>query len=268
MLVNMPLYPTRLYIGYQVLGAYLVLVWFFWRSALPYLRQVVAKTVGRNALDDRDELMPYCPATVLGVFGLLVAIGWGIAASLSPAVAIVEFVVYLGVVILVTARSVAEGGLMMTDRDFLPIDLMRLFVPKHQLGARNLTILGFTDAAFTRDLRGLLITPLLDSLKMSDGVNLSQRALLVPSVLAMLLGFVVAAIYQLKLPYTYGALTIYWYAYQGNPRWAFDDHIAAILGQDDPPAYIRGFFVVSVLVTYGIVIACSNFWWFPTPSFT
>jgi hypothetical protein len=263
LLVNMPLYPTRLYIGYQVLGAYLVLVWFFWRSALPYLRQVVAKTFGRNDLDDRNELMPYRLAVALGIVGLLVAVGWGIAAGLSPAVAIVEFAVYLGVVVLVMARSVAEGGLMMTETSFRPIDLMRLFVPKHQLGARNLTILGFTDAVFTRDLRGLLVTPLLDSLKMGDAVNLSRRALLLPSVLAMLLGFVVAAIYQLKLPYTHGALTMYWYAYQGNPRWAFEDHITAILGQDNPPGYIRGFFIASVLLTYGMVTARSHFWWFP-----
>jgi len=263
MLINMPLYPTRLYIGYQVLGAYLVLVWFFWRAALPYLKQVFAKTVKRGDIDDRNELMPYHAAVLVGLVGLSVAIGWGIKAGLSPLVAVVEFTVYLGVVVLVMARSVAEGGLMMTETSFRPIDLMRLFVPKHQLGARNLTILGFLDAVFTRDLRGLLVTPLLDSLKMSEKVNLSRRALLLPSVLAMVVGFVAAAIYQLKLPYTHGALTMYWYAYQGNPRWAFEDHIGSILGQDNPPAYIRGFFVASVVLTYGMVVMRSHFWWFP-----
>ncbi len=263
MLINMPLYPTRLYIGYQVLGAYLVLVWFFWRSAFPYLRQVIAKTFGKGSIDDSNELMPYRAAVILGVLGIAVAISWGIAAGLSPTVAAIEFVVYLGVVVLVMARSVAEGGLMMTETSFRPIDLMRLFVPKHQLGARNLTILGFTDAVFTRDLRGLLVTPLLDSLKMSESVNLKRRALLLPSVVAMVVGFVTAAFYQLKLPHTYGALTMYWYAYQGNPRWAFEDHIGSILGQDNPPRYIRGFFVASVVITYAMVVARSHFWWFP-----
>ncbi len=263
MLVNMPLYPTRLYIGYQVLGAYLVLVWFFWRAALPYLRQVLATALGHRTIDDRNELMPYGVAILLGALGLTVAIGWGITAGLSPAVAIVEFAVYLGVVVLVMARSVAEGGLMMTETSFRPIDLMRLFVPKHQLGARNLTILGFLDAVFTRDLRGLLVTPLLDSLKMSEQVRLSRRALLLPVVLALVVGFVMAAFYQLKLPYTHGALTMYWYAYQGNPRWAFEDHIGAILGQDNPPGYIRGFFIASVLFTYAMVVARTHFWWFP-----
>ncbi|GBC99038.1 hypothetical protein HRbin17_01559 [bacterium HR17] len=263
MMVNMPLYPTRLYIGYQVLGAYLVLVWFFWRAALPYLKQVVAKVLGRNTLDDRNELMSYRAAVLLGAAGLLIAVGWGIAAGLSPMIAVVEFGVYLGVVVLVMARSVAEGGLMMTETSFRPIDLMRLFVPKHQLGARPLTVLGFTDAVFTRDLRGLLVTPLLDSLKMSEQVHLSRRALLLPAVAAMVIGFVTAAVYQLKLPYTHGALTMYWYAYQGNPRWAFEDHIGAIVGQDNPPGYIRGFFLVGVVLTYGMVVARSHFWWFP-----
>lgn len=263
MLVNMPLYPTRLYIGYQVLGAYLVLVWFFWRAALPYWRQVLAKAIGRGKIDDRNELMPYRAAVILGIVGLAFAIGWGIAAGLSPAVAVLEFVVYLGVVVLVMSRSVAEGGLMMTETSFRPIDLMRLFVPKHQLGARNLTVLGFTDAVFTRDLRGLLVTPLLDSLKMSEQVQLSRRNLLLPTTLAMVIGFVTAAVYQLNLPYQHGALTMYWYAYQGNPRWAFEDHIASVLGQDSPPGYIRGFFLVSIAITYAIVVARSRFWWFP-----
>ncbi|MCS7264917.1 MAG: hypothetical protein NZ805_08810 [Armatimonadetes bacterium] len=263
MLINMPLYPTRLYIGYQVLGSYLVLVWFFWRAALPYLRQVFAKTFGKGDIDDTNELIPYRVAVLLGMMGLAIAITWGIAVGLSPVVAVTEFAVYLGIVVLVMARSVAEGGLMMTETSFRPIDLMRLFMPKHQLGARNLTILGFTDAVFTRDLRGLLVTPLLDSLKMSESVNLSRRALLLPSVLAMISGFVTAAIYQLKLPHTYGALTMYWYAYQGNPRWAFEDHISSILGQDNPPNYIRGFFIASIVITYAMVAARSHFWWFP-----
>jgi hypothetical protein len=234
MLVNMPLYPTRLYIGYQVLGAYLVLVWFFWRAALPYLRQVLGKTFGRSEIDDTNELMPYRVAVFLGVLGLTVAIVWGIAAGLSPTIAIVEFSVYLGVVIMVMARSVAEGGLMMTETSFRPIDL-----------------------------RGLLVTPILDSLKMSESVRLRRRSLLLPAVLAMVVGFVTAAIYQLKLPYTYGALTMYWYAYQGNPRWAFEDHIGSILGQDNPPGYIRGFFIASVVLTYAMIVARSHFWWFP-----
>ncbi|MCS7191794.1 MAG: hypothetical protein NZ937_02270 [Armatimonadetes bacterium] len=263
MLINMPLYPTRLYIGYQVLGAYLVLVWFFWRAALPYLRQVLAKTFGRSDIDDSNELMPFQVAVILGSVGLAIGIVWGIATGLSPAVAVVEFVVYLGVVVLVMARSVAEGGLMMTETSFRPIDLMRLFVPKHQLGARNLTILGFVDAVFTRDLRGLLVTPLLDSLKMSEKVNLLRRGLLLPAVLAMVIGFITAAFYQLKLPHIHGALTMYGYVYQGNPRWAFEDHISSILGQDRPPNYIRGFFIASVIITYAMVVARAHFWWFP-----
>jgi hypothetical protein len=174
-----------------------------------------------------------------------------------------EFGVYIGVVAMVMARSVAEGGLMMTETSFRPIDLMRLFVPKHQLGARNLTILAFLDTVFTRDLRGLLITPLLDSLKMSERVNLSRRALLSAAILSMLISFVTATIYHLKLYYTHGALVLYGYGTQANARWAFEDHIGSILGQDNPPNYIRGFFTASVIITYAMVVARSHFWWFP-----
>ena len=42
----MPLYPTTIWNGYQVMGAYLVLVGYMVKAALPHLREVWAATVG------------------------------------------------------------------------------------------------------------------------------------------------------------------------------------------------------------------------------
>ena len=55
----MPLYPTRLYIGYQVAGAYMVLVASFIYMGFPHFRQVFRRAFTATQADDREELLPY-----------------------------------------------------------------------------------------------------------------------------------------------------------------------------------------------------------------
>jgi hypothetical protein len=192
---TMPLYPTRVNMGYQVAGAYLVLTAGIWRAALPHLREVWRRAFwGASDVDDSGELLPHRVA-VLGLLGagLVAMIWWGIA-GMSASVAIIEMAVYLFIVALVMARSVAEGGMVMTETSFRPIDLIRLVTPRDRLGARNLTLLSFTDAVFTRDLRGVLLTPFLDALKITDRVRLRRRHLLIPIAVAIPLALVLGAI--------------------------------------------------------------------------
>ncbi len=263
MLVGMPLYPTRLYIGYQVMGAYLILVFIFWRSALPFLKDVLVTQGSGKGREGPDELMPYRGAMALALLGFLITVLWGRMAGMDLWISLGEFGIYLWVVVMVMARSVAEGGLMMTEASFRPVDLFRLFGPKHLLGRRNLTVLAYTDAVFTRDLRGLIITPLLDSLKMCERVGLSRRSLLLPSCLSLTCAFLASAGYQLYIPYRYSGITLYHYVYQGNPKWSFEDHVAAIVSQDDPPGFRRPAFAVGCGLTLLMWWARSRFWWFP-----
>ena len=79
--------------------------------------------------------------------------------------------VYVCVVAVIMARSTAEGGLLMTETSFRPIDLYQMFGNKSHLGPQTLTTLSFIDAIFTRDQRGLILTGFLDSLKISDEVG-------------------------------------------------------------------------------------------------
>ena len=56
---GMPLYPTRLYIGYQVAGTYIVLVVSFIYMGLPHFRHVFRRAFTATQADDREELLPY-----------------------------------------------------------------------------------------------------------------------------------------------------------------------------------------------------------------
>ena len=261
---SMPLYPTRLYIGYQVAGAYVVLVVSFIYMGLPHFRSVFRRAFTGTPADDTEELLPYRTAVWGLVLSLILAVGWCYAAGLNLGFAVFQILVYVCIVAVVMARSTAEGGLLMTETSFRPVDLYQLISTKAALGAQSLTVLSFLDAIFTRDQRGLILTGFLDGLKIRDRVGMSYRSLVGVFVFGSLIAFIVAAVIHLWLPYTHGANYMYSYTYRGNPLWAFQDNLAAMegLGTD-----VRGtgvlFFALGVVVTTGLVILRMLYWWWP-----
>ena len=261
---SMPLYPTRLYIGYQVAGAYIVLVISFIYMGLPHFRRVFREAFTGNKTDDADELLPYRTAVWGLIVSLILAVGWCYAAGLNLGFAVFEILVYICIVAVVMARSTAEGGLLMTETSFRPLDLYQLIASKASLGAQSLTVLSFLDAIFTRDQRGLILTGFLDGLKIRDRVGMSYRSLVSVFVLGCTLAFLCAAAIHLWLPYKHGANYMYSYTYRGNPLWAFQDNVAAIEGLGTDHRTTGGlFFGVGILVTTGLVILRMLYWWWP-----
>ena len=183
---------------------------------------------------------------------------------MSPIVAIFEILIVVGLVAIVMARSTAEAGMLMTETSFRPIDMYQLLATKSSLGAKNLTILSFFDAIFARDLRGLVLTGFLDGLKISDGIKLDRRSLLLALTIAILIAFCCAALVQIYLPYKYGGNYMYSYAYKGNSLWAFRDNISAIEGFESGYNFAAPiFFGLGLAVTTILVLCRMAYWWWP-----
>ena len=261
----MPLYPTRLYIGYQVAGAYIVLVISFIYVGMPHLRRVFRQAfTAETQPTDSEELLPYRVAVWGLIISLLGSILWCYYAGLNLAFAAFEMIVYIFIVAVVMARSTAEGGLLMTETSFRPIDLYQLVASKATLGAQSLTLLSFFDAIFTRDQRGLILTGFLDGLKISDGVGLKRRSLFVVLALAIVVAFLCSAAIHLWLPYRHGGNYLYSYVYRANCIWAFRDNTAAMEGlRTNYSATGPIFFGVGVIVTTALVILRTLYWWWP-----
>jgi len=261
---GMPLYPTRLHIGYQVAGAYCVLVISYLYTSWPYLKQRVLGSLfsSRQNLSDQDQLLPVAAwGFILSLTGAAIWLVW---AGMSPIVAIFEILIVVGLVAIVMARSTAEAGMLMTETSFRPIDMYQLLATKSSLGAKNLTILSFFDAIFARDLRGLVLTGFLDGLKISDGVKLDRRSLLLALTIAILIAFCCAALVQTYLPYKYGGNYMYSYAYKGNSLWAFRDNISAIEGFESGYNFAAPiFFGLGLAVTTILVLCRMAYWWWP-----
>lgn len=266
----MPLYPTRLYIGYQVLGAYLVLAGYLLKAGWPHFRAVFRQTLrcsqrgGRETveLEDREEMLPYRVAVWGVVVGSLGAIWWCVQAGMSWWLATVEMGIYLFIVAVVMARSVAEAGLLMTETSFRPMDLVVLFTSKHSLGGRNLTALTFLDAVFTRDLRGILLSSFLDDQKIAETLRFKQRHLLVALVLAILAGLVCAIYFSLTTIYRHGNITLYTYP-NSNALWAIQDAAAAMQMEETGNVTRPLFFSVGLFFTLFLVVMRTLYVWWP-----
>jgi hypothetical protein len=259
----MPLYPTRVYKGYQVMGAYLVLVIYLVRMSWPHLRAVFRKAAGLGDLDDSGELLPYRTAVIGLLLSTTGAVVWCYLAGMTLWVAVLEMVVYLFVVVLVMARSVAEGGLLMTETSFRPLNVAQLFMPKSALGPGNLAALSLVDAVFARDLRGLLLTGFLDGQKIADGVRLRRRSLLWAFVPAIIVALLAAGFIEMVLPYRRGAVTMYYYPYVGNSLWGFQDNAAAIASPTHFDWRAPTFFLVGAGFTAFLAVMRASFAWFP-----
>lgn len=263
-LEGMPLYPGRLYRNYQVLGAYVILLGYQIRTSLPHVKQVWLKATGRGArIDDRGEFLPYALAFWGLVLSTVGAIVWCRVLGMSWLMAVIEIFVYLYMVVLVMAKGVAEAGLLMTETSFRPVDLVPLVASKADLGPRTLTALALTDAVFTRDLRGLLLTGMLDGLKLSDGVGVGRRSLLLPFLSAMVLSTVAACAIMLWISYKWGGTILYYYVYHGNSLWTFTDAQGAMYAPVGRHPGALPWFGVGLAVALGTALLRARYWWWP-----
>jgi hypothetical protein len=257
---------ARVWTGYQSAGAYFTLALVQFRIGWPYFKQVWKTAFGpadKKPLDDSTELMSYRAALIGLIGGFAGIILWLTLAGMSPVVALVYMGIYLFVVAFIMSRAVCEAGLLMTETSFLPNHLMGLVYRVPDLGANNLAIMSLLHLVFARDLRGMLLTPLLDNQKMAGELRVKQRSMLLPFGLAVLVAFVAASYFMLKFSYDKGHLTLYGYP-SGNAGNMFRYEQANISGTTQPPdstAYAG--FGVGVVVTLFLSYMRANFTWFP-----
>ena len=259
----MPVYGTHLFVAYQTAGAYFVLAGYLLWVARPHLKRVFAGAFSRGPADDAQELLSYRFA-VWGLFGgLALIIGWCVLAGMSVWVAMLQFFVFIFIIAIVMARSTAEAGMLMTETSFRPMDLYRMFGTSAGLGPANLTMLGFMDAAFLRDQRGLLLTGFLDGLKISDGADAPRKSFRRVFAIAVVSSLLIAGAIQLWLPYTQGGMSLYSYAYNGNNYWSMKNIENQMIENLPPVVAGRVWFAVGVAFTLLLSYLRAAFYWWP-----
>ena len=264
---DMPMYPCKMFIGYQAMGAYVVLVGYMFYAARPHLKRVWLAAMGRaKSAFDRgdDELLSYRTAFWGLIASVLLSAGWMALMGMSYGLALFEICVMLFVVALVLARSTSESGMLMTEASFRPIDMLRMVMDTRNFSGANLTGLAFLDGVWMRDMRGLVLTGFLDSMKIADGVRVRRRSLLGVFGIAVAASLVCAAFAQIYYPYHQGGVTMYYYVYQGNPNWAFSDAAQALNHSKTPLPFVAPVsFSAGVAVTILLATLRTRLLWFP-----
>ena len=262
---------ARIWTGFQAAGAYLVLVFTWARVGWPSFKVVLQSAwLGRKnrahlgeAGDDSDELFSYRAALtglVLSFGGIVLWLG---LAGMNPWLALVQMGIYMFFVAVVMSRAVSEAGLLMTETSFLPQHLISLVYPLAGMGPHNAAMLGLTNATFARDLRGVLLSPFMDTQKMAVEVGLKPRAMRWPLLSSIVVAFVVSCAFMLYTNYKTGGLALYGYP-QDNARNMFNQGAAIGSGSGfvpDSTAY--GGLAVGLVLTIAMVWARAQFSWFP-----
>jgi hypothetical protein len=257
-------HPARVWTGYQAAGAYFALILAQLRIGWPYFKQVWQSAFGKvKPLDDSDELMSY-RAAILGLGGGFAGIVlWLTLAGMNPLAAAAQMGIYIFFLAIIMSRSVNEAGLLMTETSFRPTELIKLIYPLPHLSAVNLTMMSMMDIVFIRDLRGVLLSPLMDNQKMAGELRMRQRSLLPALAIAVVIAFVVASYFFLRFHYTMGGLKLYGYP-NSNALSMFTLATGAIKGSTEPPdATAYGGFALGMAATALMVWMRANFVWFP-----
>lgn len=247
---------TSLYLTSAEAGGFFVLAAYFLYLARPVL---AAALRGRGG---QDEMVRYRTALAGLIVTLLAGAVWYYLAGLSLWLGIMELFVYVLVISLVMTRATAEGGLLMTEIIFTPLDVYGMFARRGGLGARNLTTLVFATEPFAGDMRGLTLQGMMDSQKIADGIGLRRRslhwALWVGIVVALVAGFCI----QLLLNYRQGALAL-----NGQYSWLsgvfWEEHAAFLNGEERFNPYATTCFFLGAAFTILLAFMRLQYWWWP-----
>jgi hypothetical protein len=258
------MYYVPYFIGYQAIGAYLVLAGFLFYTARRHLAVVFKSALRIGKADDSNELLPYRAAVFGLVLCFLGSVAWLRMAGMSAWLAIFELGAYVFLIALVMARGTVESGLMMTETSFRAVDIYRIFAPTSAMGAANMTVLAFMDAVFFRDLRGLLLSAFLDGTVIADQTKIRRRKFVVLFAVAIIAAVVVGCAFQLWLSYTKGGVTLYSYTYLDNNLRGFRAYQEPMLGIE-PNVGWQGplFLAVGIVVTALLCWARYLFYWWP-----
>jgi hypothetical protein len=257
-----------MFVGLQTIGAFLVLAAYLFYVARGHWRRVIRAALGRGTPlppgTEPAEMMSYRWA-FLGLLGsFAVIIGWLWLAGMAPWVAVLEMGGYVFIQAMIMARAMAEGGVLMAEGSFTPMDILGAFTSKRIVGPSNLTVLAFTHSMFTRDLRGMTFTGFLDAQKLAEGVGLNLRKLLVAILFAVVVAFLLALVVQLWLPYRKGAaVLLYSYAYRANNIQFWRENLPYMAGeiryQPDAPIWLG----LGAGVTALLALLRLRFFWWP-----
>jgi len=248
---------TSLYLASAEAGGFFVLAgYFIW-----LMRRVIVAAVRRGG--GQDEMVGY-RAAIAGLFLFIFAAAlFYYLAGLSLWLGLMELIVYVLVISLVMTRATVEGGLLMTEVIFTPLDVYGMFGRRQLLGAANLTRIVFATNPFAGDMRGLALQGMMDAQKIGDSVRLRRRSLHAALWIAIIASLASGFAIHLWLNYRHGALLLNQHYTEWFSNLFFEEHAAFLAGDErfNPGAPVC--FLLGAAFTVFLAAMRLQFWWWP-----
>ena len=248
---------TSLYMASAEAGGFFVLAAYYVYLARPLLLAAIRRGGGSG------EMMPYRTA-LAGLFVFIIAAAlWYYLVGLSLWLALMELLVYVLVISIVMSRATAEGGLLMTEVIFTPLDVYGMFGRRQLLGANNLTAIVFATNPFAGDMRGLALQGMMDGQKIGDSVGLRRRSLLVALWVGIAIALASGFVIGLWISYRRGALLLNQHYTEWFGTLFFQEHAAFLNGEErfNPAAPVC--FLLGGAFTVLLAAMRLRFWWWP-----
>jgi hypothetical protein len=208
------------------------------------------------------EMMPYSFALVGLIATIIAAAIWLTTTGLSLPLALMEVIIYVLVIALVMTRATAEGGLLMTEIIFTPLDIYGMFGQRRLLGAGNLTAEVFATVPFAGDMRGLTLQGMMDTQKIADSIGMRLKSLHATLWVGIIASLISGFAILLWVNYRQGAM-----AGSGQFSWLsgvfFEEHAAFLSGEERFNPMTSVCFFLGAAFTIFLAAMRRQFWWWP-----
>ena len=257
-----PDYATRPAPALQMLGAFLVFAAYMGFLLKRRWQQMWRRVVRGEDADDRQEPLAYRTTLVLSALALLVIIVWCGAAGIGPVLAVVSFVLF-SMVALVLTRCVSEGGLLFIQAPFRPLDIIGVVTGTGFLSAPAMTSMGFIQRVFMLDLRTFLLPSLLDSYKLAGWAKVDLRRLMLPIAIAIAVAVISSYVALLVIPYRYAGVSLEPWFFLWSPQQPWKALVARLAQPARPNPLGWVFIGLGALVTVFLFAMRTRFVWWP-----
>lgn len=258
----------KLFTGYQEVGAHLAFVALILWTAREHFAHVWRRSIGREPKSEAEklEVLSY-PVAFWGFWlGLAFMVAWAVHAGVSVGLAIVLWLSWL-VIAIVLSRVVAAGGLLFVHHSWMPLGAWGQLVgtgPGTPLSPANgIVPAAIIEYSMVQDYRASLAPSFVQSWKLAydRGISGRQIGLLIGAV--TLVTFIVGLQMNVRLGYDNGGLGLQGWIKQWGPQGTARN--AEMLSRAAPDVVWTNWLWLAfgAALTVALTVARAHFAWFP-----
>jgi len=251
------------FVEWQQAGAFIAFtVGIFW-GARRHLWQVALRALGRpGGAEDSEEPIPYA----LSFWGLVVCtagmLWWFVHLGVPPWVACIVLLLMLTIVV-VHARMVTQGGLILTGQAWLPGELLRGAFGGSIFTPAGTVVVHAQGAIILADAREMLSPHAMNALRISSVFERGRRLFLPAMLAALAVGLAAAGYSSLRwVYYKEGALNLAnTYAISWHSLRAYNMAQDMIANPTATQPHYCGFFSGVVVMALLLGLRSAFYWW-------